>query len=172
VTGVRWRVLPREIGCSGVTAWRRLRDGRAAGVWERLDRELLRWLNALRRLGWSARGGGQQPHPRAWWWLGYIALGGRARPVASIGYGSTLLLQEELLATVPRSLTWHALGLHSCGLLTMQAVGASLARAVARRRSPSTTMTCLAVASIAVTLIVVLDAPDREQSRDILAPAI
>jgi hypothetical protein len=92
--------------------------------------------------------------------------------IASIGYGSTLLLQEELLATVPRSLTWHALGLHSCGLLTTQAVGASLARAVARRRSPSTTMTCLAVASIAVTLIVVLDAPDREQSRDILAPAI
>jgi transposase len=24
VTGVPWRVLPRESGCSGVTAWRRL----------------------------------------------------------------------------------------------------------------------------------------------------
>jgi len=33
VTGVPWRVLPREIGCSGITAWRRLRDWQAAGVW-------------------------------------------------------------------------------------------------------------------------------------------
>jgi transposase len=31
-TGVPWRVLPREIGCSGITAWRRLRDWQAAGV--------------------------------------------------------------------------------------------------------------------------------------------
>ena len=31
VTGVPWRVLPREIGCSGVTAWRRLRDRPASG---------------------------------------------------------------------------------------------------------------------------------------------
>jgi transposase len=39
VTGVPWRVLPREIGCSGVAAWRRLRDWQAAGVWDRLHRE-------------------------------------------------------------------------------------------------------------------------------------
>ncbi len=26
VTGIAWRHLPRELGCSGVTAWRRLRD--------------------------------------------------------------------------------------------------------------------------------------------------
>jgi transposase len=32
VTGVPWRLLPREFGCSGVTAWRRLRDWQAAGV--------------------------------------------------------------------------------------------------------------------------------------------
>ena len=30
-----------SIGCSGVTAWRRLRDWQAAGVWDRLHRELL-----------------------------------------------------------------------------------------------------------------------------------
>lgn len=53
VTGVPWRVLPREIGCSGVTAWRRLHDWQAAGVWDRLHRELLRRLNALGRLDWS-----------------------------------------------------------------------------------------------------------------------
>jgi transposase len=53
VTGVPWRVLPRELGCSGVTAWRRLRDWQAAGVWDRLHRELLRLLNALGGLDWS-----------------------------------------------------------------------------------------------------------------------
>jgi transposase len=54
VTGVPWRVLPREVGCSDVTAWRRLRRWQAAGVWDRLHRELLRRLNALGRLDWSA----------------------------------------------------------------------------------------------------------------------
>src|SRR5215211_2181589 len=53
VTGVPWRMVPTEIGCSGVTAWRRLRDWQAAGVWERLHRELLRRLNARGRLDWS-----------------------------------------------------------------------------------------------------------------------
>jgi transposase len=53
VTGLPWRVLPREIGCSGVTAWRPLRDWQAAGVWDRLHREMLRRLNALGRLDWS-----------------------------------------------------------------------------------------------------------------------
>jgi transposase len=53
VTGVPWRVLPQEIGCSGVTAWRRLRDWQAAGVWDRLHREMLRRLNALGQLDWS-----------------------------------------------------------------------------------------------------------------------
>src|SRR3954471_21994090 len=33
VTGVPWRVLPREIGCSGVTAWRRLRDWQGGRGW-------------------------------------------------------------------------------------------------------------------------------------------
>lgn len=57
----------------------------------------------------------------------------------------------------------------------MQAVGALLAGAVAGRLSPSIAMTCLGVASLAVTLIAVVDAPDRERHRDItdeLAPAI
>ena len=53
VTGVPWRMVPKEIGCSGVTAWRRLRDWQAAGVWERLHRELLRRLNAAGKLDWS-----------------------------------------------------------------------------------------------------------------------
>ena len=52
-TGIPWRLVPREIGCSGVTAWRRLRDWQAAGVWDRLHRELLRRLNAAERIDWS-----------------------------------------------------------------------------------------------------------------------
>jgi transposase len=33
-TGLRWDLLPREMGCgSGMSCWRRLRDWQAAGVW-------------------------------------------------------------------------------------------------------------------------------------------
>jgi transposase len=53
VTGLPWRLVPHEIGCSGVRAWRRLRDWHASGVWARLHRELLRRLHATRRLDWS-----------------------------------------------------------------------------------------------------------------------
>jgi transposase len=53
MTEVPWRMVPKEIGCSGVTAWRRLRDWQAAGVCERLHRELLRRLNAVGRIDWS-----------------------------------------------------------------------------------------------------------------------
>ena len=36
-TGIQWRMLPAELGCSsGVTCWRRLRDWARAGVWRRL----------------------------------------------------------------------------------------------------------------------------------------
>ncbi|MFJ6629749.1 IS5 family transposase [Streptomyces albidoflavus] len=41
-TGVAWRDMPVErVGCSGVTAWRRLRDWTEAGVWPRLHEVLL-----------------------------------------------------------------------------------------------------------------------------------
>ncbi|WP_405393365.1 IS5 family transposase [Streptomyces sp. NBC_01102] len=41
-TGVTWRDVPAElVGCSGVTAWRRLRDWTEAGVWPRLHAALL-----------------------------------------------------------------------------------------------------------------------------------
>ncbi|MFK4221395.1 IS5 family transposase [Streptomyces sp. NPDC020880] len=40
-TGVAWRDVPAEtVGCSGVTAWRRLRDWTEAGVWPRLNAAL------------------------------------------------------------------------------------------------------------------------------------
>lgn len=41
-TGVAWRDVPTEtVGCSGVTAWRRLRDWTEAGIWSRLHATLL-----------------------------------------------------------------------------------------------------------------------------------
>jgi transposase len=41
-TGVAWCDVPAEtVGCSGVTAWRRLRDWTDAGVWPRLHAALL-----------------------------------------------------------------------------------------------------------------------------------
>ncbi len=46
-TGVAWRDVPvRAVGCSGVTAWRRLRDWTEAGIWPRRHAAL---LTALRR---------------------------------------------------------------------------------------------------------------------------
>jgi len=52
-TGIAWRDLPGEIGASGVTCWRRLRDWQAAGVWDRLLEELLAELNKRGRLDLS-----------------------------------------------------------------------------------------------------------------------
>ncbi len=54
VTGIAWRFMPREPGCSGVTAWRRLKDRQAAGVWERAHAALLDQLNAAGAIDWSA----------------------------------------------------------------------------------------------------------------------
>lgn len=52
-TGIAWRHLPAEMGCSPATAHRRLAAWQAAGVWERLHQELLRRLNAAGRIDWS-----------------------------------------------------------------------------------------------------------------------
>jgi transposase len=36
VTGIAWRYLPRELGCSPATAHRRLQEWERAGVWPKL----------------------------------------------------------------------------------------------------------------------------------------
>jgi transposase len=53
VTGIAWAHLPRELGCSGTTAWRRLRDWQASGAWERLHATLLDRHNAAGAIDWS-----------------------------------------------------------------------------------------------------------------------
>ncbi len=72
--------------------------------------------------------------------------------LASAGYAAALLLQERLMSLTPAETHGQALGLHSAGTLTMQAVGATLAGAVAQQTSPATAMAVMAVASVAVTL--------------------
>jgi transposase len=52
-TGIAWRHLPRELGCSPATARRRLQEWQAAGVFAALHGELLRRLNAAGLIGWS-----------------------------------------------------------------------------------------------------------------------
>jgi transposase len=51
-TGLPWEYFPRELGCSGMTCWRRLRDWQEAGVWDALHRVLLQRLADAGRIDW------------------------------------------------------------------------------------------------------------------------
>ncbi|GIF05733.1 MFS transporter [Actinoplanes siamensis] len=73
--------------------------------------------------------------------------------IAAVGYCSTLLLQERLVELTPDENRGQALGLHSSGMLTMQAVCAALAGSLAELTSPATAITLLAAASVTVTLL-------------------
>jgi len=46
-SGLPWRAMPRELGVSGVTCWRRLNRWQQAGVWTRLLSSLRLELEAL-----------------------------------------------------------------------------------------------------------------------------
>jgi MFS family permease len=72
--------------------------------------------------------------------------------VASVGYGASLMLQDRLLAMTPPDLRGQALGLHSSGMLTMQAVGATIAGVLAEHMTPAMAMATLAVVSVLITL--------------------
>src|SRR3712207_4189118 len=52
-TGIPWRMLPGDFGCSGVTCWRRLRDWQRDGVWRRLLAVLRDRLGRAGRIDWS-----------------------------------------------------------------------------------------------------------------------
>ncbi|MFF5483668.1 MFS transporter, partial [Streptomyces sp. NPDC012935] len=72
--------------------------------------------------------------------------------VASVGFGATLAQQERLMALTPDELAGHALGLRAAGMLTMQGVAAAVAGTVAQLTTPATAMTCMALASLTITL--------------------
>ena len=52
-TGLPWEYFPQELGCCGMTLWRRLRDWQAAGAWDRLHRVLLQRLEDAGQIDWS-----------------------------------------------------------------------------------------------------------------------
>ena len=81
-----------------------------------------------------------------------IPVAAAAAAVASVGFGSTLLLQERLLALTDESIRGQALGLHSTGMTAMQAVGATLAGLVAQQLPTGAAMTVMAMASLLVTI--------------------
>ncbi|MEV4254279.1 MFS transporter, partial [Spirillospora sp. NPDC049652] len=74
--------------------------------------------------------------------------------LASVGFCSTLLLQERLMALTPDELHGQALGLFSSGMLAMQGVGATIAGTVAQFTGPAAGMAVMAAASVAVTLAI------------------
>ena len=74
-----------------------------------------------------------------------------ATVLATVGYGASLLLQDRLLAQTGDDVRGQALGLHSAGMLTMQAVGATVAGALAQVLPVGTAMAVMAVASLCVT---------------------
>jgi hypothetical protein len=63
--------LPAEMGCSGMTCWRRLRDFHELGIWNELHQLLLSALHYAGEIDWSravidstyvrAVGGGRRP---------------------------------------------------------------------------------------------------------------
>jgi transposase len=53
-TGTPWKQIPPELGCSGSTAHARFTSWTKAGVFGRLHAELLRRLNAVGGIDWSA----------------------------------------------------------------------------------------------------------------------
>ena len=40
-TGIPWEDFPKEMGCSGMTLWQRLKEWQEANVWEKLHQFLL-----------------------------------------------------------------------------------------------------------------------------------
>ncbi|MEU9099883.1 MFS transporter [Streptomyces sp. NPDC048361] len=85
--------------------------------------------------------------------------------LGSAGYGAGLLQQERLMALVPDELVGQALGLHSCGMLACQGLGAALAGAVAQHGSAGTAMAVMASASVAVTLALAVGSGRIRQPR-------
>ncbi|WP_422774017.1 MFS transporter [Plantactinospora sp. WMMC1484] len=76
-----------------------------------------------------------------------------AAAVASAGFGAGVLLQQRLVDLTPADMRGQALGLHSSGMLTMQAVAATLAGAVAQYLPVGATMATMALLSVTVVLL-------------------
>lgn len=52
-TGLPWEDFPKEMGCSGMTLWRRLDEWLSEGVWEKIHEVLLAKLRCADQMDWS-----------------------------------------------------------------------------------------------------------------------
>jgi predicted MFS family arabinose efflux permease len=75
--------------------------------------------------------------------------------LASAGYSASLPLQDRLIRHTDDAIQGQVLGLHGSGMLIWQALGALIAGAVASFLPPATAIGAMAIASTAVTLLLV-----------------
>jgi transposase len=52
-TGIPWEYLSAEMGCSGMTCWRRLYAWQRSGLWDAIHLVLLAKLQGAEQLDWS-----------------------------------------------------------------------------------------------------------------------
>jgi transposase len=52
-TGIHWEDLPPEMGCWGMTCWRRLRDFQRRVAWAKLHQFFLSALHSAGQIDWS-----------------------------------------------------------------------------------------------------------------------
>ena len=52
-TGIPWEDLPAEMGCCGMTCWRRLAEWQQLGVWDNIHRLFLELLNGADQIDWK-----------------------------------------------------------------------------------------------------------------------
>jgi predicted MFS family arabinose efflux permease len=71
---------------------------------------------------------------------------------ASAGFAGGLILQQRIVEVTPVELRGQALGLHSAGMFTLQAVGASVAGAIAEHVRVSEAIAVMAVLSLTGTV--------------------
>ena len=75
--------------------------------------------------------------------------------LAAAGYSASLPLQDRLVRHTDDAIQGQVLGLHMNGMMTWQAIGALIAGTVASFLAPAAAMGTMAVASTAVTLLLV-----------------
>lgn len=86
-TGSPWRFLPKELGCSPMTAWRRLRDWYELGVLEDIFRMVLYELGKQGSIDWSRAALDASNVPAKG---GALKRSGRTPPIAADRAASTI----------------------------------------------------------------------------------
>ena len=96
--------------------------------------------------------------------------------LASAGYAASLPLQDRLIRHTDDAIQGQVLGLHANGVMIWQAIGALIAGAAASWLSPAAAIGTMAVASTAVTLLLVASlrrsAPVRHQPSSATKPGL